>query len=958
MVEPNEGRSFRQTQAGSAPTVAAKRIKHYELLSLIGKGGMGEVYLAHDLELDRKVAIKLLPEALNRNQKAKERFLREAKAAAALDHPFICKIFEAGEFQGTSYIVMEYVEGQNLKDKITAGPLHLPDALKAALEVAEALEVAHAKGIVHRDLKPANLMCTPQGHVKVMDFGLAKHFMTELAPGDRTMTLAETLAAPAGQQSITAPGVIVGTIAYMSPEQAKGEPVDARSDIFALGITLIEMLSGKHPFGRPTPLETVTAVLRDDPPPVHVVPKVLNPGLSRILHKALAKDPAMRYQKIGEMAADIRALLGEIKPRRRLSLHSWPILAGAIAGAALILTLAGIIILRPNGGSVAPARPKPIKVLISDFENKTGDPAFEGALEQAFGIGLEGASFIRIYDRAKARALMNELDSTSKGKIRPDAAPLLCSREGINVVITGSIASSGSGYVFDVWALDPLSYLRLAERSRTIATKAEVLKAADGLAAELRSDLGSIPAETAQALTQETFTTASFEAMKFYAHAQDLVLAGKDDEAIQEYLKAIEKDPKLGRAYAGLALVYRNRGQDEQANAYFEKAMALIDQMTDREKFRTRGAYYWLNRDSKKAIAEYSALIQQFPMDSAAHTNLPLAYFYNREMPKAFEEGKKAVEFAPRNITARYNLVWYAVGVGKFDVAEKEFQEVMKINPEFPEAQVILALIQLAQDRPRDAEKTYLGLSAKGARANSLAAIGLADLALYEGRLNDAWKILDAGIASDLKNQFEDEATLKSLMRAQTLLAQGQLAAAVQGAGRVAATSKKGSDLFSVAEIFVQAGQLEKALKLAETLNGKLQPEFQAYARLIEGEVAQKKGDLQAAIGLYQKAATLLDTWIGHLVLGRAYLEAKGFIEAHSELDMCLKRKGEAASIFLDDFPSYRYLAPLYYYLGQAQEGLKSPAARESYQKFLAIKEKTDAGDPLVENTKRRLGRL
>jgi tetratricopeptide (TPR) repeat protein/predicted Ser/Thr protein kinase len=957
MDEPNEAESLRRTQGRQMPGGGLKRIKHYDLLSLIGKGGMGEVFLAHDTELDRKVAIKLLPDALNKDQKAKERFLREAKAAAALDHPFICKIFEAGDFQGTSYIVMEYVAGQDLKDKIAAGPLPLPDALKAALEVAEALEAAHAKGIVHRDLKPANLMCTPQGHIKVMDFGLAKHFMPGLAPGDRTLTLAETLAAPSGLQSLTTPGVIVGTIAYMSPEQAKGEAVDARSDIFALGITLIEMLSGKHPFGRPTPLETVTAVLRDDPPPVHVVPKVLNPALAKILHKALAKDPGARYQKISEMAADIRILLADIKPRRWIGLRSWPALAGLIVGVAVVLTLVGIAILKPKNG-VKTLGPKPIKVLIADFENKTGEPVFEGALEEAFGIGLEGASFIKMYNRTRARTLMNELDSTANGKIKPDAAPLLCSREGINVVITGSIESSGSGYVFDVWALDPLSYLRLAERSKTIATKAEVLRAADGLAAELRDDLSRIPAETAQTLTQETFSAASFEAMKFYAHAQDLVLAGKEDEAIQEYQKAIEKDPKMGRAYAGLALLYRNRGQDDESNKYYEKAMVLIDQMTDREKYRTRGGYYFLNRHAKKAIEEYSALIQQFPMDSAAHTNLPLAYFYNREMQKAFEEGQKAAEFAPRNILPRSNLVWYAIGLGKFDVAEKEFQEVMKMNPEFFDALVPRALIQLAQDRPREAEKTYLELSLKDARLASMAAIGLADLALYEGRLNDARKILDAGISSDLKNKFADEASLKSVMCAQTLLAQGQLDAAVQGADNVAASSQKGSNLFSVALIYIQAGQSEKAMKIFTKLNTKPNPEVQAYARLIEGEIMMKKGSSPEAAKRFHESQGLLDTWLSHLALGRAYLEAEEFIEAHSEFDMCLKRKGEATSVFLDDFPSYRYFAPIYYYLGRSQEGLKSPAAKESYQKFLKIKERADLDDPLLEDARKRLGAL
>jgi tetratricopeptide (TPR) repeat protein len=583
---------------------------------------------------------------------------------------------------------------------------------------------------------------------------------------------------------------------------------------------------------------------------------------------------------------------------------------------------------------------------------------FEGALEQAFGIGLEGASFIKMYDRTRARTLVNEMDPSANGKIKADSAQLLCSREGINVVISASIEPSGGGYVFNVRALDPLSYLALAERSKTIATKSEVFKAADGLVAELRDDLSQIPAETVQALSMETFTATSLEAMKIYAHAQDLVLAGKEDEAIEEYQKAIEKDPKMGRAYAGLALVYRNRGQDEKANMYFEKVMPLIDQMTDREKYRTRGVYYLLNRDFKKAAEEYSALIQQFPMDSAAHTNLPLAYFYNREMQKAFEEGQKAAEFAPKNILPRSNLVWYTIGVGKFDVAQKEFQEVMKMNPEFYDALVPLALIQLAQDRPREAEKTYLELSSKDARLASLAAIGLADLALYEGRLNDARKILDAGIEADLKNKFEDEASLKSVMRAQTLLAQGKTKEAVQAADREAASSQKGSNLFSIALVYVRAGQPGLAMKVVEALNAKPNPELQAYARIVEGEIAQKKGNIPESVDLYYRSTALLNTWIGHLALGCAHLEAQQYVEAHSELDMCLKRRGEAASVFLDDFPSYRYFAPVYYYLGRAQEGLKSPAAKESYQKFLKIKEGTDPGDPLVEDARKRIQNL
>jgi tetratricopeptide (TPR) repeat protein len=279
----------------------------------------------------------------------------------------------------------------------------------------------------------------------------------------------------------------------------------------------------------------------------------------------------------------------------------------------------------------------------------------------------------------------------------------------------------------------------------------------------------------------------------------------------------------------------------------------------------------------------------------------------------------------------------------------------MNLNPEFLDAWVPLALANWLKTA-EEAEKTYLELSSKD--QTGLPGRCRQRTWLSEGRLNDARKILETGIQADLKNKFEDEASLKSVMRAQTLLAQGRTKEAILAADRVAAASNNGSHLFSIAMVYIQAGQPELGAKVAETLNAKPNPELQAYARIIEGEVAQKKGDIPGAVGLYHKSTALLDTWVGHLALGCAYLEANEYIEAHSEFDLCLKRRGEAASIFLDDLPSYRQFAPIYYYLGRAQEGLKSPAAKESYQKFLKIKERADPGDPLVDDAHRRLKNL
>lgn len=920
------------------------KIKHYEIIELLGKGGMGEVYLAHDTVLDRNVAIKFLLEETEKDEKARFRLLREAKAAASLDHPFICKIYEVGETGDQSYIVMEYIEGKDLRAILDEGTLPLRDALQMALEIAEALEDAHERGIVHRDLKPSNIMLTTKGHVKVMDFGLAKHFLAE-GEQDITKTLTQT--------SVSEQGAIVGTLAYMSPEQARGESIDARGDIFSLGIIIYEMATGRYPFSKSSPIETLTSILRDATPPVNVRPKMMNPLLGPILRKALAKEKDERYQNVKDLIEDIQKLLRGVTGGVRVLFRSWQLVAAAVLVVAMVLTGAWLFIRKHSEGQQA-VGPPPISVLIADFQNMTGDSIFDGVLEKTLGIYLEGASFISVRNRQDALETAARLDPRTKDVLNEDLAQLVSRSEGLNVVVTGLIEKSDRGYAIRAWARDPVSSEKISDNSEIIDTKEGVLRVVDRIAARLRSDLGDMPADSIQALTKETFTTTSLEAMKAYARGQELADQEKPEEALKEYLRALDNDPNFGRAYSSIAVIYYNRGQYEEAKKYFQEALKRIDQMTDREKYRTRGSYYLMIRDFKKAIKEYSSLAEQFPGDYTAHAMLGLAYFFARNMHKAVEEGRLDVQYT-QSINGRYNLSWYALAAGDFQRAEEETRTILKLRPDFNEAYVSLALAQLAQGRPDEAAGTYKQLEALDSYGASVAATGLADLAVYEGRLAEAFGILEEGISFDLKNGENYNAADKYIMIAQVLLLQGKESLAVEAVDKALETDKNNDVLFSAAQIYLSSHQTKKARSVHAQLSKKLEPEPQAYARMIGGEISRTRGDIANAIQLFEEAQDKLDTWLGRFFLGRAYLDAEAFTQAYTEFEMCLKRRGEAASVFLNDLPSFRYLPPLYYYLGRAQEGLGSEAAAESFRKFLKIKEKDDGRDPMVEDARKRL---
>jgi serine/threonine protein kinase/tetratricopeptide (TPR) repeat protein len=923
-------------------------VDHFEIIHLLGEGGMGQVYLARDSVLERNVAIKFLPPEMERDPQTRMRFVREAKSSASLDHPFICKVYETGEVDEKAFIVMEYVEGKTLKDKMEELPLSIAEVLRITLEIAEALDEAHKKGIVHRDLKPANIMITPQNHVKVMDFGLAKRVLPK---GQ------ENIAATITQSSITAQGAIAGTIAYMSPEQARGEEVDARSDIFSLGIILQEMISGNHPFSKPSAIETISSILRDPPPITQVKPKSINLSLSPIMRKALAKERDERYQSIEDFIHDMKKLQKEITGEGRIRLGKWQIAVWALLIVVMILIGVWLLTSRTRSGQQS-SGPAPISVLIADFQNMTGEPIFDGVLEKTMSIYVEGATFITARNRQDALRSASKLDPRTRDVLDEDLAQLVSRSEGINVVVAGLIEEGRKGYTIRVWARDPVSAEKISDNSENFENKDGVLRAAEKVAAKLRSDLGDVPAESIQALTKETFTTTSIEAMKAYARAQELADQEKPEEALNEYLKALDFDPNFGRAYSSIAVLYFNRGQYGEAEKYFQEAFKRIDQMTDREKFRTQGSYYLMKRDFKNAIEQYSLLLEQYPGDYTAHAMLAFANFYARNMAKAVEEGRLDIKYNPQSINGRFNLSWYALGAGDFQKAEEETRKILEQDPDFNEAYVSLALAKLAQGRIEEAAETYRLLEGLDVYGASVAATGLADIALYEGRLEEATGILEKGIVFDLKEGDTYNAADKYIMLAHCLFLQGKTRLAGEAAENALETDRNTAVLFSAAIINIGIGDVEKARSLSAELNKKVEYEPRAYARLIGGEMSMERGDIPNAISLFKEAQEQLDTWFGHFLLGRAYLEAGEFPQAYSEFELCLKRRGEATSVFLNDLPTLRYLPSLYYYLGRAQEGLGSEAALESYTQFLTIKEKDDGSDPLVKDARSRVDAL
>jgi serine/threonine protein kinase/tetratricopeptide (TPR) repeat protein len=915
-------------------TVLAAR---YEILKLLGQGGMGAVYKARDTELDRIVALKLIRPELAKNPEVLRRFKQELILARQVTHKNVIRIFDLGQSDGIKFITMDFVEGQDLRSLLLEKSKLAPEqAVRIMLQICRALEAAHNEGVIHRDLKPQNIMLDASGRVYVMDFGIAR---SAYLPG------------------MTQTGMLIGTPEYMSPEQGRGEKLTERSDIFSLGIIFYEMLIGKSPYYSDTPLATLWKRMQEKATPPIVVDPTLPQALSSIVVKALEIEPEKRFASAGEMAQQLEIWLGPTAgsstvflPAPRTNAY-WKWAASALA----ILLVVGVIAFRLKGPSKPKASHPPVSVLVADFTNHTGDPIFDDTLEPMFNVALEGASFINAFSRGNARQLAGQLPHPT-GKLDEQAARLIAVSQGIGAVVTGSLSRRGDGYKLSVEALDARTGNTVANTEINAGTKDDLMLAIPKLAAPIRKALGDTTPESAQIAASGPFTVASLEVVHQYSIAMQQQFAGNNEEALRSFSRAAELDPNFARAYSGMSAASAALGRQADGEKYVKLAMEHLDRMTERERYHTRAFFYYVTGDYPKCVEEYGNLVSQYPADRIGQANLSVCYSQLRNAPEAIKAARKAVEIVPKGAALHTNLSFFLSFGGDFQEGEREARRALEINPSMEDGYHVLAEAQLGQGQISQATESYHKLEKLSDRGASLAAAGLADLAAYEGRYAEAQRIFERGASSDLAAKNTDNAADKLARLSYIRLLRGEKGPAVTAADEALTHSQAVQIRFLTGRIFAEAGETAKAQKLAASLGSELQAEPQAYAKIIEGKSALKQGDSRQAIKTFTDANKLLDTWIGRLELGRAYLEAGLFAEADSEFDRCIKRRGEALELFLDDVPTYSYFPLVYYYQGRTRDGLKSAAFAESYRTYLSIRGQAGE-DPLLPEIHRRLGK-